>query len=64
MTKVKEVDAPILDPVAVAIKTAEMIVDMEERLGLPSISRAGIYALADRATVEKVRARFSANSVK
>ena len=58
LTKVEEADAPILDCVAVGIKAAEMIVDMKNKLGLPSVSRAGIYALADRTTVDKVRARF------
>ncbi len=49
---------PILDCVSVGIKAAEMIVDLRSKFDLPAVSRAGIYGMADRKTVDKVRARF------
>jgi len=44
LSKVPDTDVPILDCLAVALKTAEMIVDFNAKLGLPSVGRTGIYA--------------------
>lgn len=40
-----DLEVPILDCLAVAIKTAEYVVDFKERTGLPAISRACAYKI-------------------
>ena len=43
ITSLPDLEVPILDCLAVAIKTAESVVDFKERLGLPITSRACMY---------------------
>jgi Asp/Glu/hydantoin racemase len=47
--------APILDCVAVAIKTAEAIADLCKRTGVPPVSRAGGYALPREKDLLRIR---------
>jgi hypothetical protein len=42
----------------VALKTAEVAVDFEKKLGIPFTSRGGIYASPEREDVRRVRAHF------
>jgi len=49
---------PLLDCVSVAIKTAEAVVDLRKRLGLPAISRAGLYRIPREKDIKRVRAIF------
>ncbi len=43
ITSIPDLEVPILDCLAVAIKTAESVVDFKERLGFPFTSRACMY---------------------
>ncbi len=56
--KVGENEIPLIDCVAVGIKTAEMIVDLNKQLGLPFISRAGFYSLPRQKDLDRVRSTF------
>jgi allantoin racemase len=58
LAEVEEVHAPILDCTSVAIKMAETIVDFKNRLGVPPISRAGIYRLPREKDIKRVRNIF------
>jgi len=51
-------DIPIVDPVMVAAKTAEMQVDIRKGTGLPIPSRARNYALPSKEDWARVRANF------
>ena len=42
-TKPKKVSVPVLNVVSVAIKMAEMIIELQRATGIPSISRVGLY---------------------
>ena len=59
VARVGEDDIPLIDCLAVGIKTAEMIVDLNKKLGLPFISRAGLHALPRQKDLDRVRATFS-----
>ena len=56
--RIEEMDVPLLDPMSVALKTAEVMVDFKQKLGIPFTSRAGIYASPDKEDLRRVRARF------
>jgi allantoin racemase len=56
--KIEEMDVPLLDPMTVALKTAEVAVDFEKKLGIPFTSRGGIYASPGREDVRRVRSHF------
>lgn len=43
IAKIPDSDIPILDCLAVALKTAEHVVDLNAKLGLPPVSRASLY---------------------
>jgi len=58
VVEVPEVHAPILDCVAVTIKMAEALVELKNKLDMPFISRAGIYALPREKDLKRVRAIF------
>lgn len=58
LNKLEEGEVPIVDCVAVGLKTAEMIVDLKNKLGLPFISRARFYALPREKDLKRVRATF------
>ncbi len=58
VVEVEEVHAPILDCVSIAVKMAETIVDLRKRLGVPAVSRAGIYALPREKDIKRVRGIF------
>ena len=51
-------EIPLIDCLSVGIKTAEMVVELNKKLGLPFISRAGFYALPRQKDLERVRATF------
>lgn len=51
-------EVPLLDPLVVAFKTAETMVDLKTKLGLPAISRAGMYRLVSKEDLKGVRAQF------
>lgn len=48
---------PVIDPEIIALKTAEMLVDMH-RANIPIVSRKGIYALTPRKALEEVKDTF------
>lgn len=58
IVKVEEGDVPILDCVSVAIKMAETIIELNNRLGVPFISRARMYASPKEKDMKRVRALF------
>jgi hypothetical protein len=49
---------PILDPVMVAMKTAEMAVDIKKGTGLPIPSRTSNYVLPSKEDWARVRSSF------
>jgi len=55
ITLVEELGVPLLDCLAVALKTAETLADYKARLGLPPVSRLGMYALAREKDLRRVR---------
>ena len=58
VAKVGEDEIPLIDCVSVGIKTAEMVVDLNKKLGLPFISRAGFYSLPRQKDLDRVRTSF------
>lgn len=52
-------EVPLLNPLVVAFKTAETMTDLRAKLGLPPISRAGIYRLVSRDDLRGLRGQFS-----
>ena len=58
VAKVREKDIPILDCVAITLKTAEMMVDLRTNLGIPVTSRASTYAQPSEKDIARVRAEF------
>ena len=58
VARVGKDEIPLIDCLAVGIKTAEMVVDINKELGLPFISRAGFYSLPRQKDVDRVRATF------
>lgn len=58
VSEVEEVHAPILDCVAVSIKVAEALVDLQRRLSLPPVSRARLYAMPREKDMLRVRETF------
>jgi len=58
VAKVGEDEIPLVDCVAVGIKTAEMIVDLNKQIGLPFTSRVGFHALPRQKDLARVRATF------
>lgn len=58
ITKLDDPEVPIIDCLAVALKTAEAVIDLRARLGLPAVSRATIYAKAREKDFHRVRANF------
>ena len=58
VVKVGDKDIPILDCAGVAVKTAEMMVDMKAGLGIPTTSRAGIHIQPRDKDFKNIRADF------
>lgn len=58
VVKVDEIEAPILDCVSVTLKIAETEVELRQRLGVPFVSRAGMYASPRERDMKRVRALF------
>ena len=56
VVKVEGVNAPLLDCLSVTLKTVETIMDLEATLGLPFISRVGMYASPRDKDLKRVRA--------
>ena len=57
VTSVNET-VPLVDCLSVAVKTAEMVVDLRKQLGLPFMSRTGAYVLPREKEFSRVRATF------
>lgn len=55
VNKLSEPEVPVLDPIPIALKAAEAIVDLRSRLGLPSVSRAGDYARPREKDLKRLR---------
>jgi len=51
-------EVPILNPLAIGLKTAEMMIDLKTKLGLPPVSRIGVYRLLNKEDLRGVRAQF------
>ena len=62
MARVGEDDIPLVDCVSVGVKTAEMTVDLNKKLGMPFISRTGFYGLPGRKDLSRVKATFGLRS--
>lgn len=58
IAKIPDSDIPILDCLAVALKTAEYVVDLNSRLGLPPVSRASLYARPREKDFNRMRTVF------
>ena len=58
LVKVGNRDIPILDSLAVAIKTAELMVELQSNLGIPVTSRAGLTSRPSDEEIERVRKEF------
>lgn len=63
LAKLEKENIPIVDCIAVGLKTAEMLVDLRDKLGLPFISRAAFYALPREKDFRRVRALFGIEAV-
>jgi Asp/Glu/hydantoin racemase len=59
MSSLRGGEVPVLDPVAIALKTAESIVELGDSIGLPPSSRAGGCAPMTGKNIEKVRQYFN-----
>jgi Asp/Glu/hydantoin racemase len=55
ISRIEELGVPVLDCLAVALKTAETMVDLRTKLGLPAASRIGMYALPREKDLKRVR---------
>lgn len=49
---------PLLNPLAIALKTAETMVDLEATLGLPPVSRIGLHRPVSRDDLKGLREQF------
>jgi len=58
IAKIPGTEVPILDCLAVGLKTAEAYVDFKTRMGLPSASRGGMYSMLREKDLKRVRADF------
>jgi len=58
LVKVGEKDIPILNCPSVGLKTAEMIVDLRKKTGIPTTSRAKIYAQPKKKHISRIRTEF------
>ncbi|MEW6034636.1 MAG: aspartate/glutamate racemase family protein [Chloroflexota bacterium] len=58
VSKVPEGEAPILDCITIALKTAEVMVDLRAVIGLPPSSRVGLYRSPTSKALHDVRRSF------
>ena len=58
ISKIPDTDVPILDCLAVALKTAETMVDFNARMGVPCVGRSGIYRKPRDKDLNRNRAAF------
>ena len=58
VSKIEGVDVPILAPIDIALKMAELRVDLKRSLGIPSMSRARMYATPSDKDIKRVRKLF------
>ncbi|MDY6834798.1 MAG: aspartate/glutamate racemase family protein [Chloroflexota bacterium] len=58
ISKIPDMDVPILDCLSVALKTAETVVDFNTSLGLPCVGRSGIYRNPRAKDLERNRTAF------
>jgi allantoin racemase len=58
LSRARGTEVPILDPIAISLKTAEMLAELTNKLGLPATSRSGIWASPSKEDLERVRKRF------
>ena len=58
VTKIPEMDVPIIDCLAVGIKAAEAIADFEQRLGLLPVARVRMYFKPRDKDLDRVRTAF------
>jgi Asp/Glu/hydantoin racemase len=56
--KIDEPEVPVFDAIAVGLKFAELRADLQRRLGVPPVSRAGWHAEFDRENRERVNRLF------
>jgi allantoin racemase len=52
-------EVPILNPLVIALKTAETMADLQERIGLPPVSRIGVHRPISKEDLKELRAQFS-----
>ena len=50
-----ENDVPLVDPIAISFKLAEVMVDLKNSIGLPFLSRAGMYPRMPEKTIKRIR---------
>ena len=50
-----EGDVPILDPMAISFKLAEVMLDLKNSIGLPVLSRVGMYPRMPEKDVKRIR---------
>jgi len=48
-------DVPLLDPISMAFKTAQQVVELKNSLGLPALSRAGMYPRIPDKHLQRIR---------
>ena len=58
VAKIPELDVPMLDCLAVALKVAETVADFNQKLGLPPVSRVNLYAMPREKDFKRVRETF------
>lgn len=58
MVRIEEDNVPILDCISIGMKTAEVLCEISESLGIPYTSRSGINALPRTKDMKRVRSNF------
>ncbi len=51
-------EVPVLNPLVIALKTAETMADLQAKLGLPPVSRVGVNRLVSKEDLREVRVLF------
>jgi len=64
LSRVTDVDVPILDCTAVAINFVSMAVDLKKALKLPTVSRKDMYAMPRPKDIDRVRSVFGMATLK
>ncbi len=55
-------EVPVLNPLVIGLKTAEIMVDLKAKLGMPPVSRVGMHKLISKEDLRGLRAQFGLES--